>query len=227
MTWSARRSNEGFVAANPDNELVANGTYLDTTSVMPIPGYDGGRKITDNVLRRQYGLAPAARVAKLGDPAFADRIGYGVDSRTEFEIVLSTSADQTAVAPGVLQKEWQQDGRHYFHYKAEEPILPNLSFCSARYEIARDRWKDVALEIYYDPHHPFNIAAMMETAKRGLEMYSAEFAPYQYSYLRILEFPRYRAVHREASSAQRQADLDDSYHGKAIRSGIRSALQDD
>jgi hypothetical protein len=73
-----------------------------------------------------------------------------------------------------------------------EPILPNLSFCSARYAIARDRWKDVALEIYYDPKHPFNIAAMMETAKRGLEMYSTEFAPYPYSYLRILEYPNYR-----------------------------------
>ena len=194
MTWNATRKNEGFVAANPDNELVANGTYLDTIDVMPIPGYDGDRKITDDALRRQYGLPPAPRTPKLGDPAYADRIGYGVDSRTEFEVVLSTSADQIAVAPGVLQKEWREEERRYFHYKAEQPILPNLSFCSARYEIARDRWKDVELEIYYDPKHPFNIAAMMETAKRGLQMYSTEFAPYQYSYLRILEFPRYRSV---------------------------------
>ena len=160
---------------------------------MPIPGYDSGRRITDNAQRRKYGLPPAPRTAKLGDPAYADKIGFGIDSRTEFEVVLSTSADQIAVAPGVLQKEWQQEGRRYFHYQAEEPILPNLSFCSARYEVARDRWKDVALEIYYDPKHPFNIAAMMETAKRGLEMYSTEFAPYPYSYLRILEFPRYRS----------------------------------
>ena len=147
-------------------------------------------------LRRKYGLPPAPRTPKLGDPAYADRIGFGIDSRTEFEVVLSTSADQIAVAPGVLQKEWQQEGRRYFHYKAEEPILPNLSFCSARYAVARDRWKDVALEIYYDPKHPFNIAAMMETAKRGLEMYSTEFAPYQYSYLRILEYPRYRSARK-------------------------------
>jgi ABC-2 type transport system permease protein len=194
MTWNVTRRNEGFVAATPDNGLVANGTYLDTTGVMPIPGYDGDRRITDNAIRRQYGLPPAPRVAKLEDPAYADRIGLGVDSRTEFEVVLSTSADQIAVAPGVLLKEWRQEGRRYFHYKAEEPILPNLSFTSARYAVARDRWKDVALEIYYDPKHPFNISAMMETAKRGLEMYSTEFAPYQYSYFRILEYPRYRSA---------------------------------
>jgi ABC-2 type transport system permease protein len=193
MTWNMTRRNEGFVAADPDNDLVANGTYLDTLGVMPIPGYDSGRRITDNASRRKYGLPPAPRTPKLGDSAYADRLGYGVDSRTAFEVILSTNADQIAVAPGVLQKEWRQEGRRYFHYKAENPILPNLSFCSARYAIARDRWKDVALEIYYDPKHPFNIAAMMETAKRGLEMYSTEFAPYQYSYFRILEFPSYRS----------------------------------
>jgi ABC-2 type transport system permease protein len=201
MTWNATRRNEGFVAANPDNALVANGTYLDTIDVMPIPGYDTTRRITDNAQRRKYGLPPAPRAPKLGDPAYADRIAYGVDSRTEFEVILSTSADQIAVAPGVLQKDWRQEGRRYFHYKAEKPILPNLSFCSARYEIARDRWKDVALEIYYDPKHPFNIAAMMETAKRGLEMYSTEFAPYQYAYLRILEFPNYRGLGKFHSGA--------------------------
>jgi ABC-type transport system involved in multi-copper enzyme maturation permease subunit len=194
MTWNATRRNEGFVLDNPDNELVANGSYLDTSSVMPIPGYDGGRRITDEALRRRYGLPPAPRAPKLGDPAYVDRLGYGVDSRTEFEVVIGASDDQVAVAAGALQKEWRQDGRRYFHYKAEKPILPNLSFCSARYEIARDRWKDVALEIYYDPKHPFNIAAMMETAKRGLEMYSTEFAPYQFSYLRIVEYPRYRSA---------------------------------
>jgi ABC-type transport system involved in multi-copper enzyme maturation permease subunit len=194
MTWNMTRRNEGFVAAEPDNELVANGTYLDTIGVMPIPGYDSGRRITDNALRRKYGLPPAPRMPKLGDPAYADKLGFGVDSRAEFEVVLSTSADQIAVAPGALQKEWWQDGRRYFHYKAEAPILPNLSFCSARYEIARDRWKDVSLEIYYDPKHPFNIAALMATAKRALEFFSTEFAPYQYSYLRILEIPRYRSV---------------------------------
>src|SRR4029453_2160779 len=191
MTWNVTRKNEGFVATNPDNELVTNGTFVDTFGVMPIPGYDGDRRITDNTLRRKYGLPPAPRLAALGDAEYLNRIAYGIDSRTEFEIVLSTSADQIAVAPGVLIKEWQQGGRRYFHYKAEEPILPNFCFTSARYKVARDRWNDVTLEIYYDPKHPFNIAAMMATAKRALEFFSTEFAPYQYSYFRILECPRY------------------------------------
>jgi ABC-2 type transport system permease protein len=191
MTWNLTRKNEGFVAADPDNKIVTNGTYVNNIDVTPIPGYDNDRRITDNAQRRKYGLPPAPRTAALGDPARLYKLAYGVDSRTDFEIVLSTSADQIAVAPGVLQKEWRQGGRRYFHYKAEAPILPYVSINSARYEVARDRWNDVALEIYYDPKHPFNIAAMMATAKRALEFFSKEFAPYEYSYLRILECPRY------------------------------------
>jgi hypothetical protein len=191
MTWNVTRKNEGFVAADPDNELVANGTYVVSDGVMPVPGLDGNRRIIDNADRRKYGLPPAPRTAALGDPAYVDRVGYGIDSRAAFEIIISTSADQIAVAPGILQKEWRQGGRRYFHYKAEEPILPSISINSARYEVARDRWNDVALEIYYDPKHPFNVAALMATAKRALEFFSKEFAPYQYSYFRILECPRY------------------------------------
>lgn len=191
MTWNVTRKNEGFVAVDADDALVSNGTYLATWGVMPIPGYDGDRRIKDNEVRRKYGLPIVPRTAALGDPAHQDTLAYGIDSRTQFEITLSTSADQVAVAPGVLRKEWQQDGRRYFNYKAEEPILPSISINSARYEVVRDRWNDVALEIYYDPKHSFNVAAIMETAKRALEFYSTEFAPYQYSYLRILECPRY------------------------------------
>ncbi|HKQ75295.1 MAG TPA: M1 family aminopeptidase [Blastocatellia bacterium] len=191
MTWNVTRRNEGFVAADPDDDIVANGAYVNALGVMPVPGYDDDRRIINNAQRRKYGLPPAPRAAALGDPTRLYKIAYGIDSRAEFEIVLSTSVDQIAVAPGVLKKEWRQGKRRYFHYKAEKPILPYFSINSARYEVARDVWNDVALEIYYDPKHSFNIPAMMVTAKRALEFFSAEFAPYEYSYLRILECPRY------------------------------------
>jgi ABC-type transport system involved in multi-copper enzyme maturation permease subunit len=193
MSWKTARRNEGFVV-NPDNEIVANGTFVGSLGVLPVPGYDGERRITDNMQRRKYGLPPAPRTATLGDPARLYKIAFGIDSRTAFDVVLSTSEDQIAIAPGALVNEWKTGGRRYFHYKSDEPILPNLAFCSARYSVARDRWNDVALEIYYDPKHQFNIDALMSTAKRALEYFSKEFAPYQYKYLRIVEFTGYRSL---------------------------------
>jgi ABC-2 type transport system permease protein len=109
-----------------------------------------------------------------------------------FEVTLGTSLDQTAIAPGYLQKEWVQDGRRYFHYKMDAPILNLYSIQSARYAVRRDRWQNVNLEIYYQPGHTFNLDTMMESMKETLTYCSANFSPVQFHQLRIIEFPRYQ-----------------------------------
>jgi aminopeptidase N len=50
---------------------------------------------------------------------------------------------------------------------------------------------DVAIEIYYDPKHPYNVQRMVDGVKRSLDYYTANFSPYQHKQVRILEFPRY------------------------------------
>ena len=71
---------------------------------------------------------------------------------------MSTSADQLAVAPGYLDREWTEGGRRYRHYGMDSKILGFYSFLSARYAVLRDHWSpppatampgstDVAIEI--------------------------------------------------------------------------------
>jgi aminopeptidase N len=96
-----------------------------------------------------------------------------------------------ALAPGYLQREWEEDGRRYFHYAMDAPILNFFSFLSARYEVVRDSWNDVAIEVYYHPGHEFNLERMTGSVKKSLDYFSREFSPYQHRQLRILEFPRY------------------------------------
>jgi hypothetical protein len=49
----------------------------------------------------------------------------------------------------------------------------------------------VALEVYYDPQHEYNVARMIEAMKKSLAHFSAAYSPYQFRQLRILEFPDY------------------------------------
>jgi ABC-2 type transport system permease protein len=70
-------------------------------------------------------------------------------------------------------------------------MLAFFSFLSARYEVRRDTWKDVALEVYYHKGHEFNVDRMCESMKASLQDYSSRFGPYQFKQLRIVEFPRY------------------------------------
>ena len=56
-----------------------------------------------------------------------------------FDATVSTSEDQIAIAPGYLQKMWVENGRRYFHYKMDAPILNIYSIQSARYAVLRDQ----------------------------------------------------------------------------------------
>ncbi|MGC4080603.1 MAG: ABC transporter permease subunit [Vicinamibacterales bacterium] len=191
VSWDMARGARGFVNSAPDVEIVENGTYIDSTAIMPIPGYDESRALTDPSERRAQGLPPAPPVAALGDPAFLDTIGAGIDSHTNTRVVISTSDDQVAVASGALRREWQQEGRHYFEYVSERPVWPSLSLTSARYTVARDVWNGVSLEVYHDAKHPWNVPTMLDTAKKAFTYLSREFGPYPLSHFRILEYPKY------------------------------------
>lgn len=194
IRWNMTRQNRGFVNSDPDNQIVANGTYVDLSSVVPIPSYDEEREVVDPAERRRLGLPPAPRLPALGDPAHLGTLGFGVDGRMDFRVVFSTSADQTAVAPGVLRREWTSNGRRYFEYVVERPIWPNVALGSARYTVARESWNGVAIEVYHDPKHSWNVPTMMKTARQSLEYFSREFGPYPLSHYRILEYPRYRGA---------------------------------
>jgi hypothetical protein len=196
MRWYMSRQNRGFVNGEQDAELLENGTYITSYATMPMPGFDDTHKLTNNKDRREWGLAETTGLPALGDPRYLDRLLYGVDSRSDLHIVVSTSGDQIAVAPGRLQRNWQKNGRNYFEYSSERPIWSKLHFISARYQVAREKWSNgkqaINLEIYYDPKHSYNVGNMLSTARRSLDYLTREFAPYQYSYVRIMEYPNYR-----------------------------------
>ena len=53
----------------------------------------------------------------------------------------------------------------------------------------RDPYKGVDVSVYYDPQHPWNVARIQHAMKAGLDYYQANFSPYQFRQVRILEFP--------------------------------------
>ncbi len=102
---------------------------------------------------------------------------------------ISTSQNQVALAPGYLQKEWTENERNYYIYKTEKPIKFSIGFNSGKFKIAKDKWKDIDLEIYHHPTHNYNIADMMMGLKGALNYNTKFFSPYQHQQARIIEFP--------------------------------------
>src|SRR4029079_12725710 len=163
---------------------------------LPIIGYVERKELSLDHERTKHGLKPKERMHDLDDAA-ARRFNYISHDADwiDFDTTVTTSADQIALAPGYLQREWTEGGRRHFHYKMDVPILNFYAFLSARYAVKRDAWhgggKDVPIEIYYQPGHEYDLDRMVEGVKDSLDYYTKTFSRYQHHQVRILEFPRY------------------------------------
>jgi ABC-type transport system involved in multi-copper enzyme maturation permease subunit len=182
----------GFANNGHSLKVTPNGTFIDNTDFFPFLGYSGGMELSDNNKRREHDLPPIERAAKIDDESAWVRNGLGNADRVEFETIVSTSPGQIALAPGYLQKEWEKDGRKYFHYKMDGPIWNYFSFLSADYKIKKDQTSDIDIEVYY--LHDYNVDTMIESTKASLAYFNENFSPYQYRQFRILEFPGYQGA---------------------------------
>lgn len=185
---------KGFTNGTGPTFLVDNGTFF-RNDVLPQFGYQPIYELTDRNERRKYGLSTdVQRMPKLGDEKARGNTYISNDADwLTFETTVSTVADQIALAPGTLQKEWTADGRRYFHYVMQRPILNFFAFLSARYEVKHAPWKGVDIAVYYNPAHAWNVDRMIESTKDSLDYFNANYTPYQFDQLRILEFPGYVA----------------------------------
>lgn len=201
MNFKQNYATKGFVSGSSNTEIVENGTFFNN-KVFPTIGYNSDYELRNNKDRVVAGLPPRAGMATREDAFELKNAVTGDDGyKINFEIVIGTAADQTAIAPGTLVNSWKKENRAYFHYKMDAPMINFYSIVSAKYEVAKDSWMPaadslgaktpVALEIYYHKGHDYNVNRMFNSMKKSFSYYSANFSPYQYQQMRIMEFPRY------------------------------------
>lgn len=181
----------GFKSNTTPTPVVFNGTFINNTA-LPSLGYSSAYELGDDDDRKDHDLPKNERMLERNDPRGLAQNLFGDDAdHIRFEIVIGTESDQIGIAPGYLQRSWDENGRKYFHYKMDAPMCNFYSIISARYQVKTDKWNDVNLEIYYHPGHEYNLDKMMQGMKDALTYYTKNFGPYQFSQLRIMEFPRY------------------------------------
>ena len=192
IRFETLREQRGFRNSENERRIVDNGTFLDNTEIAPMLGMSREGLLQDRAKRRKYGLPPELRPAKLEDDRARRYSLLRNDSDwVTTDITVTTSADQVAVAPGYLQSDEVKDGRRTLRYVGDAPIQNFFSVQSARYEVARDRWNDVELAVYYDPAHAYNVERMTTAMKASLDYFTANFSPFQFRQVRVLEFPAY------------------------------------
>lgn len=185
---------KGFENELSVQQVMQNGTFFNNFDIAPRLGYQPDGEMTDKNRRKKFKLPEKTRAPKLDrTDTLARRNSYlGNDADwVNVETVISTAADQVAIAPGSLQKEWTENGRRYFQYKLDHYSFNFYSFMSAKYEVARKKWKGIDLEVYYHKDHSDNVDRMLKSMQKSLEYYTTNFGPYFHKQCRIIEFPRY------------------------------------
>jgi hypothetical protein len=192
MTYFVKYERKGFANEVSDTDITRNGTFFNSSKILPAFGYTADKILQSKKTRKEKGLPPLERMPEQTD-SLALMNTY-IDDNSDwvtFEAVVGTSEDQIAIAPGSLISEKTENGRRYFHYKLERPILNFFSFMSARYEVERQKHNGIDIEVYYHKPHAYNVERMVKSMKASLDYYSQNFSQYPHKQCRIIEFPRY------------------------------------
>jgi aminopeptidase N len=184
----------GFPNNRPLTRIVDNGTFIDDSEITPAIGVSRDDFLKDRAKRRKYGLPADLRPPKLEDDAGRVRNPFSPAADwVDADIVVTTDADQTPMAPGYTVSDTVSDGRRTVHFKPDAPINDFFSIQSARYAVRRDKLGDIDLAVYYQPGHEYNVDRILNAMKISLGMYAERFSPYQFHQARIIEFPSYAA----------------------------------
>lgn len=191
--YSARFT-KGFENEVSFTQLTQNGTFFNNQDFVPMIGYQEGNELSDKNKRVKYQLPKKRRMPALNEKDLKTRMNNYIRNDADWvtvSTVISTSSDQIAIAPGSLVNKRSENGRNYFTYQLDHSALDFYSFISARYEVARKKWNNIDLEVYYKKEHSYNVPNMLKSMEKSLEYYTKNFGPYYHKQCRIIEFPRY------------------------------------
>ncbi len=106
----------------------------------------------------------------------------------DLETIVSTSAEQIAVAPGYLMSERTENDRRYFHYKMDSKIKFVFGYNSGKFEKQQEDHNGVNLRVYYHKKHVRSIESFMNGLKASLDYNSEYFGDLPHRQAQLIEF---------------------------------------
>lgn len=165
----------------PFNAIVENGSFMRISRYYPRLGYLADKELSDEALRRKFKLGASTPMKTLEAPLSPN------NDFIKLDMILSTKGDQEVIGVGELLKEWEQDGRHYAHYRPATAVPFRFALSSAEYAVKKENYKGKVFEVWYHPAHEENVAHLMANAKQTMDYCEANFGPYPFSTVRFAE----------------------------------------
>ena len=115
LSFGGHFSPAGFPNAHPNNDIVANGTFLNN-SYFPGLGYDDGPELADDDKRKEHKLGPKARAHPIGDTLAREDNALSSDADwIRFDAEVSTVARPDRDRAGLPPARSMENGRRVFY----------------------------------------------------------------------------------------------------------------
>ncbi|MXO04153.1 M1 family aminopeptidase [Flavobacterium sp. HBTb2-11-1] len=173
--WSPFKGHTAF------NSIIENGSFMRISRYFPTFGYQDSNEISSEKERTKRHLKPQTPLKKLEEKSKT------VNDFIDFDVVVSTSKNQTAIGIGDLIGNWKKDNRNYFHYKSNGKIPFRFAFSSAEYQIQKTNYKGISIEVYFDKRHSRNVTKLIQDLKNTLDYCQNNFGKYPYKTIRYAE----------------------------------------
>jgi len=191
MSFSVAQQQNGYLGLVADNLIVPGFSYVRAIRYMPFFGFNKHNQLRSPSLRKQFALAELPVGKSLEQAISEQQGGFSIDyDWTNFETVISTSADEVAISHGELVAQWQENGRNFYHYKTNGKIRNALAYLSGRYLVTNRVVDGVNLEVYYHKNHQQNVEHTLDAMSATMEYANQNFSRYSAKDLRLLEAPR-------------------------------------
>jgi len=174
-SWSPFKGHTSF------NSIIENGSFMRISRYYPTFGYQDSNEIESKKERLKRHLPAQSPLKKLEDKSEVPQ------NFIDYETVVSTSENQTAIGVGDLIGKWKKDDRNYFHYKSNGKIPFRFAFSSAAYQIQKTIYKGIAIEVYYDARHSRNVPKLIKDVANTLNYCQTNFGKYPYRTIRYAE----------------------------------------
>lgn len=183
----------GFSNDRYGTNLSRNGAFY--TGGLPSLGYDEDDELGSPYERKKYHLPlKITEEFKQDDPKGINMLRAGESAMLfPLDLTVSTNADQIALAPGELRKQWQTNGRSYFRYVQDVPgMYPPSGIISARYQVSRDHVQIsdgncIGVNFYYYKPDGANVSRFKKAYVDGLKYYSTVYGDYPFKAISLAE----------------------------------------
>lgn len=185
LTYKARIERTSFQVMNRENYILPKAAYIEIEKLIPFFGFMAGRTLDDVVVRERMGL-PSERVGNIPDEFQADHADW-----MQFRMQISTTADQTVIAPGDLETSWEEGGRRHFIYASNQPLPIGLGIASGIYEATSRAVDGIDITYYHAADQPYFAEEILDRAVEALKYCQEAFGPYPFKTYQIAAIPSF------------------------------------